>query len=153
MATLTKQLDLALRQELDRRNVEEVDRLTAGTKACIMADIHCSNNLNIRTAVRFQDDEELVAMTLQLEGMAFEASSLSAQLQQLELNYNQLEHDRFQKAAVKYGLNLKERSYRLNEKEESIELIEPKCAECIPVNSLKDLLAPKSQEEKTIRGV
>jgi hypothetical protein len=153
MVTLTKQLDIALRQELDKRNVEEVDRLTAGTKACIMADIHCSNNLSVRTAVRFQDDDELMAMTQQLEGMALEASSLSAQLQQIELNYNQLEHDRFQKAAIKYGLNLKERSYRLNEKEECIELIEPKCTECAPVNSLKDLLAPKSQEEKAIRGV
>lgn len=155
MATLTKQLDMALRQELEKRNLEEVDRLSAGTKACIMADIHCSNNLNTRTAVRFQDDEELMAMTQQLEAMALEAASLGEQLQHLEMSYNQLEHDRFQKAAVKYGLNLKERSYRLNEKEESIELIEPKCAECIPVNSLKDLLSPKQPplQEPPLRSV
>lgn len=155
MASLTKQLDQALRQALDQRNIEEANRLTAGTKACITADLYCSDNLNTRIAIRFQGDEELMAMTQQLEAMALEAASLGEQLQHLEMNYNQLEHDRFQKAAVKYGLNLKERSYRLNEKDECIELIEPKCAECVPVNSLKDLLAPKQPplQEPPLRSV
>ena len=148
MATLTKQLDSALRQALEQKDLPEADRLSLGTKACITADIHCNQNLDIRTAVRLVDDEELSAMTQQLEAIALEATSLQSQLQNLEQTYNHLEHERFQKAAVKYGLNLKERSYRINETDSTIELIAPKCSECVPVNSLRDLLA--KEESKNV---
>jgi hypothetical protein len=153
MVSLMKSLDTALRQALDRRDVSEATRLSNGTRACVVADLVCMQNLNTRTAVRFKDDEELMAMTQQLEVIALEATSLQAHLEQLSLSYNALEDERFQKAVARYGLNVKERIYQINEKEASIELIEPKCPECEPVNSLKDLLAPKSQEEKALRSV
>jgi len=143
MATLTKQLDGALRQALDRTDLPEVERLTPGTHSCIVVDLQCAQSLNTRPMVRFQDDEELLAMTQQLEVIALEATALQSQLQNLEQSYNHLEHERFQKAAVKYGLNIKDCSYRVNEKEGCIESIEPKCSECVPIKKLQDILRPK----------
>jgi hypothetical protein len=140
MATLTKQLDQALKQGLDKKDLAEVERLTEGTKACITADIHCTQNLKKRVMVRLTEDEELNAMTQQLAAIACEASTLQETLRQMEQTYNHLEHERFQKAASKYGLNTQEYSYRINEIDETIELIEPNCAECVPVKSLESLL-------------
>lgn len=140
MAHLTKALDGSLRAALEAKNMEELDRLYPGTRECIVADLACQNNLKTRVMVRFADDDELSAMTQQMGAIALEASALAETLKGMENEYNRIEEERFNKAAVKFGLNLKERSYRLNEVDECIELVEPNCAECASVAKLKELL-------------
>jgi len=140
MPTLTKNLDLAIRQSMESKDLEAVDRLSGGTKACLTADIHCTQNLKTRVVVKLTEDDELSAMTQQLEALACEATTLADTLRQMEQTYNHLEHERFQKVVSKYGLNVKERSYRVNEIDGTIELVETNCAECAPVKSLEALL-------------
>jgi hypothetical protein len=141
--TLKKQLDHALRQALSQKDLAETERLTPGTFSCITHDLHCAANLRTRPVVRIKDDEELQSMTEALEAIAAEATALSDQVSTLAQTYNHLEHERFQKAVAKYGLNVKEQSYQVNEKEGCIELVEPKCSECVPIKKLQDILRPK----------
>jgi hypothetical protein len=127
---LSQNLDGIIKFHLDKRNAEKVEEACALLPAIMTADLVCDKSLKARVVVRFETDDELQAMTQQMAAIALEAATLQERLQNMAKEYNQIEDDRFAKAAVRYGLNLKERSYRVNDTDETIELVEADCETC-----------------------
>lgn len=137
---LTRMLNAAIHKAQAAENIPEVERLYKSTVYFIPADLNCRNGLKKRIVVEFSADEELNAMTQQMAAIECEALALRDQLIALEQQYDGLEEARFHKAVDKYGLNLKDRSYQVDNETCSINLIEPQCLRCIAVDEIKKAL-------------
>ena len=144
---MAQHLDARMKNAISAKDEEETLKLCDCISDIMAADLRCEKQLKTRVVVKFTADDELLAMTQQLGAIAIEASSLSERIRNLEDEYNKLEAERFAKASSKYGLDLKARSYRVNEVEECIELVEVDCETCVSKTRLQESLAANIKKD------
>jgi hypothetical protein len=123
---------------LNKKDPVGVDRVCQYLPHIMTADLTCDQNIHSRVVVKMDADDELSSMSQQMAAIALEATAMQERLNAMATEYNSIEDARFAKAAAKYGLNLKERSYRVNEDELTIELVEAGCETCKAKTALQD---------------
>ncbi len=116
--------------KVDDPNDEEVERLSRGIGVVFLADKFCYKAKKQRTVVKFDDDESLKEFT---EAIVVESQKIR-DLQNDLVAANELLHDlvkdRWDTAVKKYGLNLEQRLYWIDEENGTIELIDLDCNSC-----------------------
>ncbi len=136
----SKKLNAQVQKVLDLDGDHQVAEIAMGKGifAGLKMAKHCANNLQVRTVVKFENDEKLAELTATIRSCETRAMELQKEMRSLAEGAQKALAERWTYSVKNYGLSPETKFYRVDEEKDFIEEVELRCDKCTAGQNMID---------------